>query len=150
MKKMLSLWLSMLLVLLLSGCAGLNFGGGPSVCDNVPPEDSLICQKIPKPETVDVLLQLANLEGIKYDAYTAAQAEEFITKCINFLETVEDWDDLITWITLQMEDVPAEIIILSRWAPQFASGGVLLPMDRQMLLYHLNNQLQIVQMMAGR
>ena len=62
MKKLLFVYLlaAVMVIGSLSGC-----GKQPSVCTALSPADSYICQVIPNPESVDVILQLANMEAIK-------------------------------------------------------------------------------------
>lgn len=124
----------------LVGCAFTQNKDG--VCDTEKP--SLICEKIPEPEAADILLQLANLEALKSDSYSATQAEEFLAECETFIDEVETYADLANWLSLRVKNIEAEIIILSGYLKVLDKELSIYDYDRMLLKKHIEHQRKVL------
>ena len=112
------------------------------VCDTEEP--SLICEKIPEPEAADILLQLANLEALKNDAYTGKQALEFLDQCDKFITEVNTYADLADWLSTKVENIDAEIIILSGYLKVLDKKLPIYDYDRMLLKQHIEHQRKVL------
>lgn len=124
----------------LIGCAFLPNKDG--VCDTEKP--SLICEKVPEPEAADILLQLANLEALKNDSYTGAQATEFLNECETFLNEVETYAGLADWLSMKVKNIDAEIIILSGYLQVLDKELPIYEYDRMLLKKHIEHQRKVL------
>ncbi|MCK9325015.1 MAG: hypothetical protein M0P69_05925 [Bacteroidales bacterium] len=85
------------------GCGTLQVKN--PVCENAP-ECSLICQKIPEPESVDLLLKLANDEMLYRGTYTVAQASDFLDRIEGYVMDITTYSGLILAVNRELELLP--------------------------------------------
>lgn len=134
--------MSLILVLLVSvmGCAHMEKS---SVCDTE--QESLICDKIPQPENADILLQLANVQMLKEEAYSAEDALNFLDMCESFLsEETVTYAGMVRWLSTKMEDYSLEIFVLSGYVETLQIPQTLTDFDRNLLLSHIEHQRNLI------
>jgi hypothetical protein len=158
MKKYMALALGVILgLVLLVACATTTNTGTtyPSSC--VKQADgtwnSVILNKIPDPQSVDIMLQLANLEAIKQDVWTKDQAEQLLT----WIETQLTLPD-ITFSTLIAQVLPmvtqlnnvagAEVYLISQYVTALNVPLPISACDKELIRAHLAKQRTIL-LLAG-
>lgn len=144
--KKLRLVLLVMVVFLVSGCAGLNIQKS-SVCLDVPPEESLICEKIKNPEMVSTALLAANYGALKADAYNKEAALEVITELESIVKAGGvTYMYIITKVSelLEQDEAAAVVIILSPNINLLSSPLTITPFDQGLLLAHLQYQRQLI------
>jgi len=145
MKNWNFLWIFLLMVFV--ACSGMTPTSN-SPCDGVPVEDSLICEHIPNPQDVDLLLRIGNLTAIKEYVYKAGQALHVIQAIEAGLRASPDLTYSYLYELLRDSVDPAIFLIVTDYADRFGSLEVpLLPYDRELLLRHLERQRQVILML---
>jgi hypothetical protein len=131
-----------LAVLMVAGCAGLQFGLEP-VCKSAP-ECSLICAAIPDPENQDLLIQLVNDELLYQDVYTAADAIAFLDKLNFIIVNATSYAGLISAVDAELNILPDRIrnkfYILSRCSLVLSKEIPICDFDRELLQKGIQNQ----------
>jgi len=131
-----------LAVLMVAGCAGLQFGLEP-VCKSAP-ECSLICAAIPDPENQDLLIQLVNDELLYQDVYTAADAIAFLDKLNFIIVNATSYAGLISAVDAELNILPDRIrnkfYILSRCSLVLSKEIPICDFDRDLLRKGIQNQ----------
>ena len=131
-----------LAVLMVAGCAGLQFGLEP-VCKSAP-ECSLICAAIPDPENQDLLIQLVNDELLYQDVYTAADAIAFLDKLNFIIVNATSYAGLISAVDAELNILPDRIrnkfYILSRCSLVLSKEIPICDFDRDLLQKGIQNQ----------
>ena len=149
MKRGLLINLLMLSILfLLISCAGMEMSTS-SVCTDVPPEQSLICQKIPNPEMVSTALLAANYGALKADIYAKDAALNVISELqtivksggVTYMYIINKASEL-----LERDEAAAIVIILSPKINLLDSPLTLTEFDQGLLLAHLEYQKQLISM----
>jgi len=166
MKKLISIFISMFVVMMLIGCAGMAVK--PSVCDTVPEGSySVICDISHylnvRPEDVSGVLKVGNLGGLALDAYTAQEAKDFINDIRIYLKRAQSGHGLLYATLLEFGEekynilpaaVQASIVLIEQFATVDlsmipGSGRVLSDYDFAMLLKHLDGQDMIIAPFLG-
>ncbi|MCK4777953.1 MAG: hypothetical protein KAS39_06200 [Actinomycetia bacterium] len=134
-------------IMLFMGCSITQVDPAESSpCYGVTPEESKICTIIANPQDLAVLLKIANIMALKQDLYKAESAIMVLDTIINSLEPgimmySELYQMMDTWID------PLVFVILNDYRKQFVSLDLMiLPLDREMILLHLNEQKLLIQL----
>lgn len=115
-----------------------------SVCQTE--EKSLICEKIHNPEQADLLLQIANVEALKNEVYTAEQAISFLNEAEVFLQEVRTYPALAQWLASNIKEYQLEALVLSGYMTTFQNVDLpIYDFDRHLLLEHIKRQKRLVQ-----
>ena len=132
----------MVLMLMVAGCAGLQFGLEP-VCGSAP-ECSLICATIPDPENQDLLIQLVNDELLYQDVYTAADAVAFLDKLESIIVNATTYAGLVVAVDAELNILPDRIrnkfYILSKCSLVLSKEIPICDFDRDLLRKGIQNQ----------
>ena len=130
----------------LVGCAGIEMGQS-SVCTDVTPEESLICQKIPNPEMVSTALLAANYAALRGDAYGKDAALNVISELEGIVQAGGiTYMYIITKVAelLEQDEAAAVILILSPNINLLDSPLTITEFDQGLLLAHLEYQRQLM------
>ena len=116
-------------------------------------EESVILKIFGDPMTEDTLLKTANCALLQYDAYSVEQARKTLETCKHYLSMeniVISGADVFQFIHQQIKglreitDPSQPILILSILAPRIDVPDILTPCDKQMLLAHIEHQMEIL------
>jgi hypothetical protein len=119
-----------------------------SICNTLTDEESFICQRLRSPETVDFVLYIGNaalLEKLQEDPKKVQAELDIIDEMIFFAK-----QESITYAVLQraIQEMSGSLIALaiSEQINMFQwNDAVILPADREMILFHLNKQKRLVE-----
>lgn len=144
MKKLILTILSALLIFTLASCK-IESG---SPCEGLTPDESQICQIIPNPQNVDLLLRLANVAALKSDLYAAEDALKFIDTVTQTLEATElaiSYSDLYNYFVDNAD--PMVFIILDEYGDHLTKLKIpITKADIGFIIYHLKKQKVLIQM----
>jgi len=144
MKKLVMLILSAILIFALTSCKMEK--GSP--CEGLTADESQICQIIPNPENVDLLLRLANVAALKSDLYRAEDALKFIDTIIQTLEGTSvaiSYSDLYNYFVDNAD--PMVFIILDEYGDSLTKLKIpITKTDIGFIIYHLKRQKVLIQM----
>ena len=136
--------LSSILIFTLTSCK-IEKG---SPCEGLTPEDSQICQIIPNPENIDLLLRLANVAALKSDLYRAEDALKFIDTIIQSLEGTSvaiSYADLYNYFVENAD--PMIFIVLDEYSDRLEKLNIpITKTDIGFIIYHLKRQKTLIQM----
>jgi len=121
-----------------------------SVCETAP-EDSLICQYIPNPESADILMQLAAYELLKANPQAKEAVSEILDHAFSNLDQeVLIWSDIVMWVVAQSDYLKAnfggEIVILSGYATVLNYSVPISNFDKNLLKIHIERLKKVVAM----
>lgn len=126
-------------------CAGTRFVPPPE-CEG---SKSLILERIPDPAGASLVLQVANLELLKHNAYTKQEALEVI-RTIEEYSAVENitYGDLVVYVLSRFEnfnkEMGAEILLASQYLKVLNEAVPISPCDKALILAHLEKQRKVV------
>jgi hypothetical protein len=133
-------YLSIIAIILLSGCSYLNMAPPPSVCDTAP-GDSVICRVCGEmgttPEVADLLLESAALRALDENDKDVVLA--FYKDVEYFLQATVSYRALIEYIQRYVNVTGPEIMLISMYLPAFDSTQIISSFDRGLLLTHISN-----------
>lgn len=137
---------TMIILCALCACSFLQPAEIPEGCEN-----SFIINKIPNYREVDVLFQLANVQGIRQDLYTREQALKFLDDCEAMLESTT-YSDLAIFVIAKIkwlnEHAGVEVLILSQYVTDAFNEP--LPLDAcdiDLLKKHIQKQRTLIKML---
>lgn len=136
--------MKMLLLLPLLVAVGCAFTQPSTICETDKP--SLICKRLSNPEQADVLLQVANIQGLKNDVYSGEEALKFLDFCEQLINKSTTYFDMTNYISNVFDDYELEVLILSRYMPKLAVDIPITNYDRQLLLAHIQHQREVISM----
>jgi len=107
--------------------------------------NSIITKLIPNPKTADMVLALANYEGLKRGKYSKNQVEKFFGKIEKYCSNATTYNDLAIIIMKEVDGLAEEIgprfIIVSSYMDLFLNQKVpISDYDRCLILRHIENQ----------
>lgn len=143
-KTLLMVCLLLGLMFMCFGCAGMDTAGvgPPSVCDNVAPDESYLCEVFgSRLEAVGHTLLVLNRVAIESGAYTDADARKVANLALAAL-TEESITYLIFYDKiLEYEKKYPELIFIGRqYLAAFQLPQVIKPKDREFLTYYIEQQ----------
>lgn len=140
--------LALIGLLIMQSCSGSPLKAPVSVCAEIPPGESVLCDLAEKSnvtlEVVGDLIMVINLRAIKEKAYSADDARkvlETIKKAIAVQSLTAS--DLRSLILKYVDDYP-ELILVSRYIYKLDTPQVLTQTDRQMLRDWCDQQLALL------
>jgi len=140
--EMKRLFLVFIVCILANGCSLMQkvpiVGCGDS-------EGSIIQKLIPDPRTADMVLNLANYEGLDRGIYTKAQVEKFFDKIEKYCASTFTYNDLAVLIMKEVDGLADKIgprfIIASSYLNLFLDQMIpISEYDRCLILKHIKNQ----------
>ena len=129
------------------GCAGTTQFVPPPECEGG--AKSLILERIPDPAGASLILQVANLELLKHNAYTKQEALEVI-RTIEEYSAVENitYGDLVVYVLSRFEnfnkEMGAEILLASQYLKVLNEPVPISACDKALILAHLEKQRKVV------
>jgi hypothetical protein len=148
-----------LAIFLFSGCGHIKTGDERmSVCDKLETGDSLICDLSKKigqsPETMATILRIANVSFLSVQPEKAKMVYNFIVEAEGLLEKAKGQGILYPVVRKYVVDkycaapqiVQANIILLKSLVEEYTDfqTRALTDIDIEMLLFHLNDQKQLL------
>ena len=136
-------------LMLLVGCGTLGIGKPPSICDDLAPGDSVLCDLAARAdinlEVLGDLIMVVNLRAIREGAYTAADAQRALqgirdaVSVTNVLSAAE----LRALALRYISDFP-ELLLISRYIYVIDSPRILTARDRAMIISWCDQQLSLL------
>ena len=131
-------------VVLMFGCAGVNFVP-PDECQGA---DSLILKRIPDPQGASFILQVANLELLKHNAYSRKQALETIKTLQDFVDLDVTYADMVAYVMSKFVDFNheygGEILLASEYLRVLNEPLPISSCDKALIKIHLEKQKRLV------
>ncbi|HLA02193.1 MAG TPA: hypothetical protein VJ019_05475 [Aestuariivirga sp.] len=141
--------LALIALALLANCGTLGIGKPPSICDDLAPGNSVLCDLAARAdinlEVMGDLIMVVNLRAIKEGAYTAADAQRALqgirdaVSATNVLAAAE----LRALALRYISDFP-ELLLISRYIYVIDSPRILTARDRAMIISWCDQQLSLL------
>ena len=143
--KTFGLLLAVVLAVSLTACAGKSAWTPPAKCDGQP---SLILEKIPVPKEASLILQLANLQLLKGEAYGPDDARAVIDTIEEVLEIGVSYADLCAYVMGLTGKFNArygaEIFLVSQYLELLSAPLPISDCDKELIRLHLAKQRQVL------
>ena len=133
---------------MVAGCAWLGLQKPPSVCDDMAPGESVLCDLAGAYdlhlETVGDLFLVVNLRAIKQGAYTAQDAIDFFERAKVFAQAEVSPMDLRMLVLAYVQDFP-ELLLLSPYLAYMDTPEPITGADKKMLGWWVDYNLRLLQ-----
>lgn len=131
------------IALLLAGCGTMMEFRPIESCGD--PTDSIIHKLAPNPRAADLILTIANLEGLEGGAYTKVQAEAFFQDVERLTATAITYSDLALYVVASVDSLRDKLgqrlIFASIFIAEFSEIETpITSYDRCLILGHIENQ----------
>ena len=141
-----------LLSVLLIGCAAIGIKPPPSVCDNITPGESLLCDLAKKNdlhlETVGNILMLCNFAAIEEGTYKADEALAVLKRVRAAVAFQSSGAALVKIVMSALESRPmlamAGIMVISPYLSYLDTPDIIKAKDQELLNIWLDQQIKIL------